>query len=224
MSDFHQRSGKHSSCNSSSPTSTRRCHSSWRSPSWRHGGDRWTTCKLTRCVPLRASSNCATREHVDPAPDGSGYLPDRLPLSLLLVIFSIAERLTDDEHPVPKDGTMWSAGESYLSAAKHMISALLPLMDLRWPLTLVFVLPLCSCQSLCSVSCFHMPGVSIDLLEGNRHWCTQPSVHLPGRSNPHGSRYGAESKLGQVSRGVRNPLYRCGEGNTEPYLVVCSRS
>lgn len=64
-----------------------------------------------------------TREHVDPAPDGSGYLPDRLPLALLLVIFSIAERLTDDEHPVPRDGTMWAAGESYLSAAKHMISA-----------------------------------------------------------------------------------------------------
>jgi hypothetical protein len=50
----------------------------------------------------------------------------------LLVIFSIAERLTDDELPVPKDGTMWSAGESYLSAAKHMISALLPLVDYEW--------------------------------------------------------------------------------------------
>lgn len=73
-----------------------------------------------------------TREHVDPAPDGSGYLPDRLPLALLLVIFSIAERLTDDEHPVPRDGTMWSAGESYLSAAKHMISALLPIIGSNW--------------------------------------------------------------------------------------------
>src|SRR5258706_10965067 len=100
-----------------------------------------------------------TREHVDPAPDGSGYLPDRLPLALLLVIFSIAERLTDDEHPVPRDGTMWAAGESYLSAAKHMISALFPITGLKESLMLFSVLHLCSRQSLCSVSCVYMPSI-----------------------------------------------------------------
>ena len=149
-----------------------------------------------------------TREHLDPAPDGSGYLPDRLPLALLLVIFSIAERLTDDEHPVPRDGTMWSAGESYLSAAKHMISALFLIIDLRGSLTLFSVLRLCSRQSLCSVSCIHMPSISADHLEGDRHRRNQPSVHLPGCSDPHGSRYGAEPKPVQVSGGVRSPLYR----------------
>lgn len=165
-----------------------------------------------------------TREHVDPAPDGSGYLPDRLPLALLLVIFSIAERLTDDEHPVPRDGTMWSAGESYLSAAKHMISALIPIIGSKGSLMLLLVMRLCSRQSLCSVSCIHMPSISFDHLEGDWHRCNQPGIHLPWCRDPYGPRYGAEPKLGQVSRGVGSPLYRCGERSAEPYLVVCSRS
>ena len=165
-----------------------------------------------------------TREHVDPAPDGSGYLPDRLPLALLLVIFSIAERLTDDEHPVPRDGTMWSAGESYLSAAKHMISAFFPITGMKGSLMLFLVLRLCSRKSLCSVSCIYMPSISVDHLEGDWHRCNQPGIHLPGCCDPHGSRYGVEPKLNQVSRGVRNPLYRCGERIAESYLVVCSRS
>jgi len=161
---------------------------------------------------------------MDPAPDGSGYLPDRLPLALLLVIFSIAERLTDDEHPVPRDGTMWSAGESYLSAAKHMISALFPILNLEAFLTLFLALRLCSCQSVCSVPCIHMPGIFVNHLEGDWYRRNQSGVYLPWCRDPHGSRYGAESKLGQVSRGVRNPLYRGGERIAQPYLVVCSRS
>jgi hypothetical protein len=165
-----------------------------------------------------------TREHLDPAPDGSGYLPDRLPLSLLLVIFSIAERLTDDEHPVPRDGTMWSAGESYLSAAKHMISALFPIIDLRGSLTLFSA---CTSAAANPYAASRASTCQAYLLMTWREigiGATSQAYIFLGCRDPHGSRYGAEPKLGQVSRGFRSPLFRHRERNAEPYLVVCSRS
>jgi hypothetical protein len=56
------------------------------------------------------------------APPVPTFVPSRLPMPLMLVIFSIALRLEFEMVPEPLQGTMSSTGDEYLSAAKYMMS------------------------------------------------------------------------------------------------------
>ncbi|CAG7850422.1 SubName: Full=Uncharacterized protein {ECO:0000313/EMBL:CCA69624.1} [Serendipita indica DSM 11827] len=57
------------------------------------------------------------------APPVPTFIPSRLPIPLMLVIFSIAMRLTFDINSDAAEGTMSSTGDEYLSAAKYMMTA-----------------------------------------------------------------------------------------------------
>jgi hypothetical protein len=56
------------------------------------------------------------------APPVPTFIPSRLPMPLMLVIFSIALRLEFEMVPEPVQGTMSPTGDEYLSAAKYMMS------------------------------------------------------------------------------------------------------
>ncbi|PVG01630.1 hypothetical protein CPB86DRAFT_871039 [Serendipita vermifera] len=57
------------------------------------------------------------------APPVPTFAPSRLPIPLMLVIFSIAMRLSFEHTPGSVEGTMSTTGDEYLSAAKYMMTA-----------------------------------------------------------------------------------------------------
>ena len=83
---------------------------------WSLGIDESCVLPTLSIIPIDTLIN---RTESPPVPT---FIPSRLPIPLMLVIFSIAMRLTFDINSDTAEGTMSSTGDEYLSAAKYMMS------------------------------------------------------------------------------------------------------